>query len=501
MRKRVKQIGALALVSVMLCGSPIVAHAQEKGYTYNYDWWEDVQYSPDAYETVGVFTAKDMGIEGNLSTPQGLYVCGNTIYVCDTGNNRIIELERTGTDAFECKRVIDSFHGEVDNTTFSSPTDIAVGEDGCFYIADMNNGRILKLDKDLNYMMQFNQPVDATIDASTSFLPNKITIDTAGRVYCVATNINQGLIKYEADGTFSGFVGATKVTYDWMDYLWKRLATQEQRAQLASFVPTEYSNLYMDSEGFIYVCTTNVTEEDLNAGTATPIRRLNLMGNDILVRNGSFDVIGDLWWNGEDSGYDGPSLITDITALDNDIYVGLDRVRGRLFGYDDQGNMVFTFGGTGNMDGYFRQPIALDHMGHDLLVLDSVDCSITLFTPTEFGGLVYEAVEEFQNGQYYESGESWKKVMELNGNYDLAYIGIGRSLLRQEKYHEAMEYFELKWDYMNYSKAFKQYRKEWVEEHIVVIVLLLFAVLCLPLAIGKIKKIKHEIDTADIFQE
>ena len=89
--------------------------------------------------------------------------------------------------------------------------------------------------------------------------------------------------------------------------------------------------------------------------------------------------------------------------------------------------------------------------------------------------------------------------MSLNGNYDLAYIGIGRSLLRQERYKEAMRYFELKYDEENYSKAFKQYRKIWVEEHIgwiVAAVLLLFLV---PLGIGRIRKVKHEIDTADIF--
>jgi hypothetical protein len=64
-----------------------------------------------------------------------------------------------------------------------------------------------------------------------------------------------------------------------------------------------------------------------------------------------------------------------------------------------------------------------------------------------------------------KSGETWQKVMDIDGNYDLAYIGIGRSLLRQEKYHEAMKYFELKYDDENYSKAYKQYRKEWVEDH------------------------------------
>ena len=152
------------------------------------------------------------------------------------------------------------------------------------------------------------------------------------------------------------------------------------------------------------------------------------------------------------------------------------------------------------MDGYFRYPIAIEHMGYDLLVLDSLDCAITLFTPTEFGSLVYQAVDLFDSGLYEESGETWQKVMDINGNYDLAYIGIGRSLLRQERYHEAMEYFELKYDDENYSKAYKQYRKEWVEEHIVIIFIVVFAVLVIPLTIGKVRNIKHEIDTADIFK-
>ena len=89
---------------------------------------------------------------------------------------------------------------------------------------------------------------------------------------------------------------------------------------------------------------------------------------------------------------------------------------------------------------------------------------------------------------------------DLNGNYDLAYIGIGRSLLRQERYREAMDYFELKYDDENYSKAYKQYRKEWVEEHIVIIVVVVLALFLIPLSIGKVKAIKHEIDIADIFR-
>ncbi len=500
MRKIIKRVGVLLASAVMLVGSSLAVCASDNGsYSFNYDYWGDVQDSPDAYTVQEVYTAADLGLEKNLSNPQGMFVYDNLLYVCDTGNNRIVVLERLEKAGFQVKQIIDEFRGDVEIKTFSSPSDIAVSEAGELFIADRGNARILKLDADLNYLMQFDKPVDNTLDPTITFTPNKIAIDTAGRVYCIASGINKGLIKYENDGVFSGFVGATKVTYDFADYIWKRIATEEQRAQMESFVPTEYDNIYMDHEGFIYAVNGNASDDDLDSGAADAVRKLNLMGNDILVRNGEWYVIGDLYW-GNAGGYEGPSRFCDITVFENDVYVALDRVRGRLFAYDDQGRMLFGFGGNGNMDGYFRYPAALEHMGQDLLVLDSQDCAITLFTPTEFGRLVYQAIDQFDDGDYTASGETWQKVMDINGNYDLAYIGIGRSLLRQERYHEAMEYFELKYDDENYSKAYKQYRKEWVEEHIVVIFIVVFAVLIVPLAIGKVKKIKHEIDTADIFR-
>lgn len=499
MKKKMTKIGALALSAVIMAASCMTAVAAERSYTYNYDYWGDVQDSPDLYTVGNVYTSIDFGLDSNMKNPQGLFVKDNLVYICDTGNNRILELERVSKEEFEVKRIIDEFKGNVEIKTFSGPTDIAVSEEGELFIADKGNGRILKLDSDLNYMMQFDKPVDSTLDPKLNFQPDKIVIDTAGRVYCVATGINKGLIKYENDGVFSGFVGATPVVYDWTDYIWKKFATQAQRAQMESFVPTEYDNVYMDYEGFIYAVIGTTDTEAVKDDSMDVVRKLNLLGNDILVRNGEWTIIGDLYM-GDGGGYTGPSYFKDVTVMDNDIYVCLDKNRGRLFGYDDQGRMVFAFGSNGNMDGYFRQPAAIEHMGHDLLVLDSLDCSMTLFTVTEFGSLIYDAIELFDAGDYDASGEAWKQVMMLDGNYDLAYIGIGRSLLRQEKYREAMDYFELKYDDENYSKAYKQYRKEWVEEHIVIIVIVILALFLIPLGIGKVKKIKHEIDIADIFR-
>jgi len=138
-------------------------------------------------------------------------------------------------------------------------------------------------------------------------------------------------------------------------------------------------------------------------------------------------------------------------------------------------------------------------MGYEIMVLDETGF-ITTFVPTEYGNLIYRAIDEFDGGEYAKSGETWQEVMNANGNYDLAYIGVGRSLLRQERYKEAMEYFELKYNDDNYSKAFKQYRKVWVEEHIFTVFIILLVIILVPLIIGRIKMIKFQIDTADIFR-
>jgi len=499
MKRLAKRIGALVAACLMILVSmPIQAQAAEKGYTYTYDYWGDVQYSPDAYEVVGSYTAVDFGLDKKMTSPQGLFVYEDYIYICDTNNNRILELQRTGAKEIKLVREITEFTGDVEVNTFNAPHDIAVNED-YFYIADKSNGRILKLTKDLEYVMAFTKPVDATFDQAMEFLPHKIVIDSAGRVYCIATNVNKGLIKYEPDGTFVGYIGATPASYNFIDYVWKKLATKAQRAQMENFVPTEYDNIYIDHEGFIYTTTTNVTEVEIDNGSVDPVRRLNMMGSDILIRNGNWVICGDIWIDNA-GGFSGPSLLTDVTAFENESYVVLDRNRGRLFGYDDQGNLLFAFGGSGNVDGYFRTPSAIEHMGYDLLVLDQVDCSLTIFTPTEYGSLIYEAMDLFKAGDYTGSEAAWQKVIALNGNYDLAYIGIGRALLRQQRYREAMDYFELKWDADNYSKAFQYYRKEWVEENIIWIVVALGVLIIVPLAIGRIRKIKHEIDTADIFR-
>ncbi len=502
MRSRLLTKGTAFAIALAVCtGLTAVVPAfaddgVETGYTYTYDFWDEVRYSPDAYEVVGVYTAGDLGLDTGFKNPDGLFVFENYVFVCDTGNSRILQWERTAEDKFTFVREIKEVKG-IENPTLSGVTDIFIDHERNFYITDKGNERVLKTDWDMNYIMQFTKPTDNTFDQSLYFLPDKVVADVEGRVYLVSDNINKGIIKYESDGTFAGFYGAMPATYSWYEYIWKKLSSAAQRAAMESFVPTEYDNVAIDSEGFIYACSTNVSGPGLRNGSEEGVRRLNLLGNNILIQNGYDYVMGDVRY-GNFAGYSGCSLFIDVTALDDSgIYFCLDKTRGRIFGYDKQGEMLFAFGGVGNFDGYFSGPVALEHMGTDLIVLDSVDNSFTVFSTTEYGDLIYKALEEYRRGDYIASGETWEEVRKLNGNYDLAYIGIGRSLKRQKKYKEALPYFKTKWDRDNYSKAFKEYRKEWVEQNIWWIFIVAFVLLVFPLGRKKIRMLKYEIDMTD----
>ena len=191
MRRFVCALSAVLLAAIVI-STPLTAYAAERSYTYNYDYWGDVQDSPDLYSVTRVFTSADLGLDVKMSAPQGVYIHDDSVFICDTGNNRIIELKRVNKETLEVVRIIDSVKGNVDVKELSGPTDIAISDQGNYFICDRGNARILKLDKDLNYITEYLKPDDSNLDADLVFQPNKVVLDKAERVYCIATGINKG---------------------------------------------------------------------------------------------------------------------------------------------------------------------------------------------------------------------------------------------------------------------------------------------------------------------
>ena len=479
------------MLAAALFVTPANASAEEDlFYSYTYDYWGIERESPDAYAMNTVLTTNQFGI-GNLNSAEGMFVKGDQVYICDTLNNRIIQLEYKN-DKYSLVKVVTEIDNAGKKEAISQPYDIYVTDDGEGYIADFGNERIVYTDSEQKYLGAIYKPEDEeTISADFKFKPMKLVVDSAKRIFVQAQNVNKGFMEFENDGVFVGYIGAADVQFDFIDYFYKLISTQAQREQMEAFVPTEYNNISLDADGFIYATLSNF--EDTSASSSNPVRKLNAKGTDILIRNGYYDPIGDVQY-GSGGGYSGPSKLVDVAVLENDCYYCLDATRGRIFGYDFQGNMLYAFGGIGYREGNFKLPVAIEDLGDSLLVLDKELGTITQLTLTEYGKLINDALNTYKKGLYDESAGYWEQVLKLNGNYDLAYIGIGRSLLRQDKFEEAMEYFKLKLDYKNYSKAYKLYRKEWVEDNITYIFIVIVALILIVFVKNTIIKIRREVN-------
>jgi tetratricopeptide (TPR) repeat protein len=477
-----KRASSLLIVFGLFVISGGVLFGEPTNYTYNYDFWNEQVASPDAYHVSAYLLGADLGTD-NFHDPQGLFIRDNRIYICDSGNNRIVVFEAKEDGTYELIRVDYSVVIDGKESFFAYPMDIFQTRTGDIYITDTNNQRILRLDSNWNYLSSIIKPDDQSIGANSEFLPTKIIVDFAGRIFVQARNVNKGLMEFDKAGAFAGYMGANKVDVNIIDYAWKLISTQAQRARMDLFIPTEYNNLCLDRDGFIYV--TNAS------GQTDPIRRLNAMGQDILIRNGYEDPEGDLAY-GNAGGIAGRSKFIDVAALDNDSYACFDRVRGRIFIYDFQGNLLYAFGGVGNRKGYFLQPVALEQMGYALFALDSRTGALTRFDLTGYGAAINAALTEYQAGRYEASAEKWETVLKMNGNYDLAYIGIGRAALRQGEYQKAMKYYKLKHYDIGYGKAFQFYRKQWMEENLWKILLVLGLLIMGPAVVKFVLKIRKE---------
>ena len=290
------------------------------------------------------------------------------------------------------------------------------------------------------------------------YTPKKVAVDYAGRIYCVVQNKVQGIMVFETNGDFTGYFGTIEVSISAWDKFWRKLATKEERSKQQLFIPTEFTGIDIDQEGFVYA--TNVDE----AGTQA-VRRLNPKGEDVIRMGANANLGGDIAINGT-SQYAGASKIVDVVYRDKGVYSLLDAKRGRIFTYDHEGNLLYIFGGLGSQTGTLSLPVAIEYTDERILVLDARQNSILIFGETEYGRLINDAV-----ALRYDGGEAlavplWEEVLRLDENNELANTGIGKAYLSAGDNEKAMEYLRRGMNQEYYSVAFKRYRNELLKENI-----------------------------------
>ncbi|AEE96979.1 YIP1 family protein [Mahella australiensis] len=446
---------AISIVLLILLNGSVSAYAAPPYPTYTYDNALEAAPSPAGYLPHDVLIGADFGIEA-FNAPQDICIAPDgEIYIADTGNNRIIVLN----SQLKLQKIIKGFINLGKQDNFKLPEGVYVNDEE-IYVADTQNGRIIILDKKGNLIKIIGKPVSDIIPSDFAYKPQKVVADKAGRIYVVASGVVEGILQFTPDGQFNRFFGSNRVKANPVELLWRRILTREQVAQRELFVPIEYSNLYIDHDGFLYTSTRNATEDQ--------IKRLNAAGDNIIRHSERLgNRYGDILPTNE------PFQFLDISVDTDGNIFALENSSGRIYIYSALGDMLFVIGGRGEQKGLFANPVALEQKNGKIFVVDGSKNSLTILKITDFGNDVLKANSYYMQGRYEDALQPWQKVLKRNANYDLAYVGLGNAYLKEEKYAQAMDVFKLARYRKGYSEALKEYRTQVLRENFSFIMTLL----------------------------
>jgi tetratricopeptide (TPR) repeat protein len=485
--KKILTISLLLMVFVMLIPLSVSAITPYATYTYSIDG--EVLDSPDVYVTDMVIDSEYIGLEEEryLTDVRDLKTDSDgNVYIVEAGHNRVLVLDRYYKLRFELEEFVND-HRIPDS--FSGPQGVFVSAD-YIYVCDSNNSRIVMFYReDGKYCKTVQAPVSDLFDEGDIFTPIAVATDSYGRMFVVSSTTNQGIIVMDDDGSFYGFIGAQKVTYNALDWFW-RTYLQKNTEGLIQYVPTEYNNITVDDKNFVFATISSIDEASQKSaieskdtsGDYAPVKKLNAAGDDVMRRNGFYPPSGEVKI-AEDAK---PSKIIDVAIGPDETWSILDEDRSKVYTYDKNGNLLFAFGDKGSQTGNINSAEALAYQTlgteedreHKLIVLDkdSANINFTVYRRTEYGDILMKALVNQNERRYDEAKRDWEDILKRNNNFDLAYIGIGLSQFRDGQYEEAAQNFKSAHDVTRYSQAFVEIRKVWSNSYFWTIPLIIIAI-------------------------
>ncbi len=483
MKRKIITLGLLLLCIVTLFGAVMPVSAAEPYQTYTYSSDGFALYSPAAYSPYKTVDSKTMGLDIAFDAATDLFVdFENRVYIADTTNSRIIVISPKFDEVLFTLDTFENGEGVV-NDKLDKPQGVFVNEE-YIYVCDTNNERIVMFDRDGNFAKIIQRPKSALFGTDSVFMPVAMAVDQYGRIYVVSSQTNQGIIVMDENGTFNGFIGAQKVSYNMFEIIWRRFQTADQRKGSTSFVPTSFNNIAIDEEGFIYVTISSISESDQlgsiesKNSAYSPVKKLNSAGDEIMKRNGFFDPGGEVdILTTSTALYSGVSKIVDVGCGPEGTWSIVDSKRSKVFTYDSNGNLLFAFGDEGDQLGNLSNLGAVAYQDDYMLLLDKEADRFTVYERTEYGQLLIDALACENNREYDKAIDCWQAVLRSNNNFDTAYIGIGKALYRESKYTEAMQYLESAYETEYYSKSFQEVRKNWISDYFILIPIVII-VLC-----------------------
>ncbi|MBQ3858980.1 MAG: hypothetical protein II779_00510, partial [Clostridia bacterium] len=428
-------LSALTLLSVLAVTASAAPYA-----TYTYSAQGQVLTSPAAYVPDQIIDAAYMGVNDGIDDPRDLFVGPDQkVYIVDAAHNRVVVLDRYYKLVFMITNFTNE-HGVPD--TFNNPSGVFATEDN-IYVCDTDNNRIIMFDAEGNYIKIIPKPESSLFEEGSIYKPIACVADDYGRLFVVSSTTYQGIIVLNDNGDFYGFIGAQKVTISALDIIWRKIQTDEQRAQSEEYVSTEFNNISIDQDNFIYVTTSSIDpgqqQGAINSKSKSsdyaPVKKLNASGADVMKRNGFYPPSGEVRiTNLSTANITGASKIIDAATGPEGTWSIIDEKRSKVFTYDDNGDLLFVFGDIGQQTGNIQSVEAIAYQGSKILLLDKTNDNFVVYRRTEYADLLISALEHDNNRQYDHTIEDWTEILKRNNNFDSAYIQIGKSLYRQGKY-------------------------------------------------------------------
>ena len=481
--KRITSVLLILLSLVMVASALTLGAGASSAYqTYTFSIDGDALYSPDAYAAVKTVNYSQMGLGLDLKNPSDLVTDkNNKVYIADTGNNRVLVLDRYYKFQFEITEFINT-QGNPD--ALSAPQGVFITDDA-IWVCDTGKSRLVRFDLEGNFEYIIDEPESQLFTSNDAYKPIAMAIDQYGRIYVVGGQTSQGIIVMDSDGEFVGFIGAQAVSLSAWDIIWRRFRTDEQKKVSASVQSVEYNNITITEEGFIYITTDEIDDKKVASavkgktkkGDYLPVKLLNPAGDEIMRRNGFWPPAGELSHKLAGANVSTPSKIVDVAVGPEKTWSIIDQDRGKVYTYDFNGNLLFAFGDQGRLLGSIANVSAITYQGDTMLILDKDKNSIIVYERTEYGDLLLKAIAAENSLDYNYAIECWEAVLQRNSNFDAAYVGIGNALYRSGEYETALEYYEVAYETSSWSNSYQEVRKEWMSTWFLLVVLIIVVVI------------------------
>lgn len=454
MKKKKRLFLLLSLCLMLLMRSTAVAETPYK--TYTVDGYGYVLETQSAYNPASAITKVG---ETSFVTPVDMSI-GNdgNLYIADSGAHVIMVSTVEGDEV----RMIGA-------GTLQTPTGVFVSDDDKVYVADKDAKKVFVFDLEGTLLNEYGRPDSPIYGSSMDFRPIKVVANKTGTMYIICEGNMNGIVQLSPvdGGSFLGYFGTNYTSLSLFQIMQRVILTDAQRAQMLSNIPSTPTNLHIDEDGLIYT----VTQGDQDAS----LKKLNIAGKNMLD--------SDPYWA------DLPAAVTtgqyhNMLVADSDGYI---------YEYNEEGELLFMFGGRD--DGRQRiglcnkvEAIAVDSSDR-IYLLDSDKKQVHIFTPTEFTNLLHESLYLFSKGRYTESKEPLEKVLQMNSMFDYANQAMGHAYLQEENYTEALRYFKLAKSFDGYSDAYWEVRNIWIRNYLVTAVVIIVA---LAVALNLLKRLQKK---------